>query len=110
MARLTFGIRLVNLRREKCDIRIGRRSVWGNPFKIGADGTREEVIGRFRRAVENQRKWQTLVGGLIFEIAEWKISHPKAKEIRLGCWCHPAPCHGEVLIEAIARAKVLVCR
>lgn len=36
--------RLVNVAREKCDIYIGRGSPFGNPFKIGKDGTREEVI------------------------------------------------------------------
>ena len=27
---------------------IGRGSKWGNPFVIGADGTREEVIAQYR--------------------------------------------------------------
>ena|SRR5215207_2478283 len=35
---------VVNIRHEEYDVRIDRRSRWGNPFKIGPDGNREEVI------------------------------------------------------------------
>ena len=34
--------------REPHTVTIGRPSVWGNPFKIGEDGTRSEVIGLYR--------------------------------------------------------------
>lgn len=30
------------------DVYIGRGSKWGNPFIIGRDGTREEVIEKYR--------------------------------------------------------------
>ena len=38
---------VVNKRLEKCDIYIGRPSLFGNPFKIGKDGTRAEVIEKY---------------------------------------------------------------
>lgn len=76
---------VVHCKREKYDVYIGRPSVWGNPFSIGKDGTREEVIQKYR---------------------EWVVQQPEiveaAKKLRgkvLGCWCAPNPCHGEVLIE-----------
>jgi len=66
------------------DIRIDRASKWGNPFHIG-EGTREEVIQQYR---------------------EWIMEQPQLlKEIstlqgkRLGCWCSPNTCHGDVLVE-----------
>ena len=33
---------------ELYDIYIGRPSRWGNPFVIGKDGTREEVVEKYR--------------------------------------------------------------
>ena len=63
---------------------IGRPGPWGNPFEIGKDGDREEVVEKY---------------------AEWLLAQPelveKAKEeLRgkvLGCWCAPKLCHGNIL-------------
>lgn len=70
------------------DVYIGRPGRWGNPFRIGRDGNREEVIAKYR-------KW----------IMERKHLHPIIKrELKgkvLGCWCSPLPCHGDVLLEII---------
>lgn len=68
----------------------GHGSIWGNPFVIGADGTREEVIQKY---------------------AAWAFSTPelivKAKEDLVGkdlvCFCAPKACHGDVLM-AIANS------
>lgn len=50
MARVTrMRTRVVNLRREACDVRIDRRSVFGNPFRVGPDGSREDVIRKYRQ-------------------------------------------------------------
>ena len=65
---------------------VARPSKWGNPFKIGRDGTREEVIERYRQHLEE---------------------HPELKEAarrelrgkHLACWCAPLPCHADVLLE-----------
>jgi Domain of unknown function (DUF4326) len=65
---------------------VGRPSIWGNPFVIGKDGDRAEVIRKYR---------------------EWLLQRPamvsRAKiELRgknLGCWCAPDACHAEVLLE-----------
>ena len=35
---------VVHCKKEPYDIYVGRPSKWGNPFRIGKDGTREEVI------------------------------------------------------------------
>jgi len=75
---------VVDFRKESCDVYIGRPSKWGSPYRIGADGTREEVI-------------------LMHEV--WLQSMPELlKEVRrelkgkvLGCYCHPLMCHGDVL-------------
>lgn len=38
---------VVNVRNEKADIYCGRPSIYGNPFEIGRDGTRNEVIVKY---------------------------------------------------------------
>ena len=39
--------RVVHCRRERYDVYVGRPSPWGNPFVIGRDGTREEVVAKY---------------------------------------------------------------
>ena len=64
---------------------IGRGSMWGNPFKIGRDGTREEVIEKYRDYIMSR---PDLVKSL-----------PRLRGEVLGCWCKPLACHGDVLAE-----------
>ena len=40
---------LANLPEHDGVVRIDRKSRWGNPFRIGPHGNREEVIRRYRR-------------------------------------------------------------
>ena len=75
--------RVVHLKKEPYDIRIDRATEFGNPFVIGRDGTRAEVILKY---------------------AEWVKTQPnilaRLSELRgntLGCWCKPLACHGDVL-------------
>jgi hypothetical protein len=82
-------MRIVHCKRAKYDVYIGRPSKWGNPFEIGRDGTREEVVAKYRH---------------------WILGRPDLlralPEIRgkvLGCWCAPKACHGDVLIDLAGR-------
>ena len=74
------------------DVYIGRPSRWGNPFVVGRDGTRDQVIERYRR-----RLWTDLQQG---RITRSDLAALAGK--RLVCWCAPAPCHGDVLAAAAA--------
>lgn len=78
--------KVVHCKREPYDVYIGRPSKWGNPFEIGRDGTREEVIALYRNYV--------LTTSLFLDL-------PELKDKVLGCWCSPKPCHGDVLIELL---------
>ncbi len=74
---------------------IDRRSKWGNPFKLGADGSREEVIARYRADL-----WRRIRAG--------EVSLKDLAELDgcwLACWCEPLPCHGDVLARAAAWAS-----
>lgn len=79
-------LRLVVNKRDNVpyDVYVGRPSIWGNPFFIGRDGTRDEVIAKYREHI-----------GPVLAV--------KAKaELRgkvLACWCAPLPCHADVLVE-----------
>lgn len=79
--------RIVNKRKEKCDIYVGRPSKWGNPFKIGKDGSRDEVIAKYRNYILQNPVLLNSLGEL--------------RGKTLGCFCKPLPCHGDVLIELI---------
>lgn len=64
---------------------IGRPSKLGNPFVIGRDGTREEVLEKYMK---------------------YTVPKLNVKEIRdelmgqdLICWCAPLACHGDILLE-----------
>jgi hypothetical protein len=71
---------------------IGRPSKWGNPFAIGKDGDRDEVIAKYR---------------------QWLLARPDMMEAAkrelfgkdLVCFCAPKGCHGDVLLE-MANAEV----
>lgn len=78
---------VVHCKRAKYDVYIGRPSKWGNPFEIGRDGTRTEVTSKYREWIKTQPSLMS------------DISELKGKV--LGCWCHPLPCHGDVLEELI---------
>jgi hypothetical protein len=87
---------VVNCKRDRYDIYIGRPSSWGNPYKIGRDGTREEVIHKYREWILTQPR-------LLQRLPEL---HGKV----LGCWCVQQPvnsirttkeCHGEILLELL---------
>lgn len=78
--------KVVHCKREQYDVYIGRPTKWGNPFLIGKDGDREEVVRKYR---------------------EWLLTQPQLiedarNELRgkvLACWCSPQACHGDVLSE-----------
>jgi hypothetical protein len=84
--------KVVNRRYQEFDIYIGRPTRWGNPF---SDGTREENIAKYRVYL-----WKCIQAGEV-TIADLMFLRGK----RLGCWCAPLPCHGDVLVKAIQWAE-----
>lgn len=90
------GLRVVNLRNEKCDIRVDRRSPWGNPYKIGPGADREQVLAKYREFIRASTRPQLFR----MEVERWERDHPDAPECRIGCWCTPERCHADLLIAA----------
>lgn len=76
-------MKVVHCKKAKYDVYIGRPSKWGNPFVVGKDGTREEVIEKFEKYL--------LSSPLMTQLHELKGKI-------LACWCSPKACHGDVLL------------
>ncbi len=60
---------------------IGRGSRWGNPFKIGEHGDRDEVCDRFEREI----------------LPTLDVSELRGKD--LVCFCAPHRCHGDAILK-----------
>jgi hypothetical protein len=73
-------------------VNIMRGSPWGNPFVVGRDGDRAEVVARYRRWLWREIQARPGFGQLVREL------HGRD----LCCCCAPLPCHGDVLAAAAA--------
>lgn len=73
---------------------VGRPTVLGNPFVIGKDGNRAEVISKYRRWLwkEMQNKQ-----GQVYAALQNLLRSARNGDLTLVCWCHPEPCHADVL-------------
>ena len=83
----------VNVKRDDYDIYMGRAmpgykgSAFANPFHIGKDGTRSEVIAKYKVWLLGQPEL----------LAQLELLRGK----RLGCWCKPRECHVDILVELL---------
>lgn len=86
MSEMRHTIRVLNKHIDSIPnnaVYIGRPSKWGNPFVIGVDGTRAEVVIKYEVRLMQTPK-------LLADISELKGKS-------LVCFCSPQPCHGDVL-------------
>ena len=73
------------------DVYIGRGSIWGNPFKIGVDGTRKQVI----------EKYKVLLHARLLKEPNQLRAMYELKGKTLVCHCAPLACHGNVIEKLI---------
>lgn len=75
-----------------------RRSPLANPYRIGKDGDRQEVLRKYRRWL-----FTRICAGDHDVIRELMAIREKAKSDRypngvsLSCYCKPSQCHGDVI-------------
>ena len=72
---------------------VDRTTDFGNPFVIGKDGTREEVIDKYEQ-------W-------IFQPEQTNLRIRMMRELAgcdLLCWCAPEECHADIIL-GIANAR-----
>ena len=69
-------------------------SILGNPFKLGRDGSRDEVVEKYRQWLwkEINRK-----GEIWQELLELLEKYKLWGDMVLVCWCAPQACHGDVI-------------
>lgn len=76
-------------KKKKCgvvpfdSVYVGRPSKWGNPYVIGVDGSRAEVISMYEQWLHSS--------GLINDV--WEL---RGRD--LVCFCAPSACHADVLL------------
>lgn len=92
MPRRVFPTIVVNINDDNVQpgtyINITRGTKFGNPYRVGVDGTREEVVALFDRYITN-----------ILRREPKFLDELKGKT--LGCVCKPAPCHGDVIVKKL---------
>jgi Domain of unknown function (DUF4326) len=55
------------------------------PYRVGRDGTRQEIVGRYREYLLGRPDLLALL--------------PDLRGRRIGCWCAPQACHADVIAE-----------
>ena len=97
--------RVVRIRRKgglevvSCDVYIGRPmyqggwrlpgSKWANSFKVTPKFSREMVVAAYEDYVRSSPELMACL--------------PDLEGMRLGCWCAPLPCHGDVLVKLLRK-------
>ena len=92
---------VVHFKKDEFDIYIGRGSKWGNPFTHISDRhtLAKYIVGTRAESIIAYKEWITNGDGqyLLDDLSELKGKI-------LGCWCHPKPCHGDVLKELVNKS------
>lgn len=96
-------MKLLNIHKHRecdCDecvnsVYIGRGSKWGNPFIIGADGTRAQVCDKYEIYLWDQIKEGTISKEDLLDL----------NDKNLLCFCYPKRCHGETILRAVRWAN-----
>lgn len=92
--------RVVNKYKEDYDVYIGRGSEWGNPFThIKTSSTKAKFVVNTREESIDKFRWY-----LIDKITSDPSCLERLKLLkgkRLGCFCKPKSCHGDILKEVI---------
>lgn len=74
------------------EVNVMRPSKYGNPYVIGKDGSRDDVISAFNRLwYSNDRAAKTLRDDALQEL----------KGKKLVCCCHPLQCHANVIADYV---------
>ena len=93
---------IVNKHHGKSGEYIGRGSPLGNPFVIGKDGSREQVIAKYRVWLNEKIMRKNPV--VLDELNRLGNKAIDEKGLALQCFCYPKPCHGEVIKEKLVKA------
>lgn len=85
-------IKVIHIRDKKGthnEVYIGRGSLFGNKYRIGEDGNRDEVIQKFRAYFSKR----------LSQDSDFREQVEKLRDKTLVCFCKPKPCHGDVIVK-----------
>lgn len=81
-----------------CDVYIGRacfqggwelkQSIWHNPYSVKQYG-KEECLILYEKYLRDKLEREPIM----------KIELLKLKDKKLGCWCKPEKCHGDIILK-----------
>jgi len=83
--------------RDTWDIRIDRKTKYGNPFYMADESQRDVVCDRYEEYIATR---PDLINELVREVLAVPC-HKDNREVRLGCWCAPKRCHGDTLARLV---------
>ena len=93
------GITIVNRRNGRvAGVYVGRPSVLGNPYVIGPDGSRHDVVDQYRAWLREQYRHD---GAVRRALRQLTMRYLTDGALTLICWCAPQPCHAEVIRDAV---------
>jgi len=86
-------------------VKVDRSTKWGNPFVVGADGTRAECVDLYAKLAAGYICLST--NNIAAQRTARGWMEKAGDELRgrdLACWCPlDAPCHADILIEIANR-------
>jgi len=84
---------------------IGRPSIWGNPYTHRKDETTlaKFVVATRREAIEKYEDHLRSSPELLEKLEELRGK-------KLGCWCKPNSCHGDIIIKLLEENRTLCSR
>lgn len=80
---------------------VGRPTALGNPFKVGVHGSRDEVVEKYRKWLEEAMEGDN-PAMLMFTVMFDELV--RDGEMTLICWCAPLACHAEVIKDFLRQA------
>jgi len=92
-------ITVVHCKKEKSTY-IGRPSVLGNPFAMRNESERNNVVEKYEEWL--REKIKTRDKEILHELRRLRDIALNG-DLKLGCWCAPRACHGDVIKKVIER-------
>jgi hypothetical protein len=91
---------VVNVREKECDVFIGRPSKWGNPYSH-VKGTPPEF------KVKDRSEAITKFESYLLSNKELMDALHELKYKKLGCFCKPLRCHGDIIKKYVDRLEMM---
>ncbi len=90
----TNTTQVVHCKKSEYDVYIGRPSLWGNPYSSKKGTLAKYFVGSKSEAIQSYEEYLESSPDLLEALKELKGK-------RLGCWCKPKPCHGDIIVKLI---------